>query len=40
MSLEKKIIEELKRFNEINRYVLNEQPAPGDETTPADPAAD
>lgn len=25
MSLDKKIIEELKRFNQINRYVLNEQ---------------
>ena len=40
MSLEKKIIEELKRFNEINRYVLNEQPAPEGEEVPADPAAD
>jgi hypothetical protein len=30
MSLEKKIIEELKRFNEINRYVIKEQPAPED----------
>jgi hypothetical protein len=26
MSLDKKIIEELKRFNQINKYVLNEQP--------------
>jgi hypothetical protein len=30
MSLEKKIIEELKRFNEINKYIIKEQPAPED----------
>jgi len=37
MSLDKKIIEELRRFNQINKYVLNEQgvpPPPGE-----DPAA-
>ena len=28
MSLDKKILEELKRFNQINSYVLNEQPEP------------
>lgn len=37
MSLDKKIIEELKRFNQINSYVINEQ-APMD-VPPADPAA-
>jgi hypothetical protein len=36
MSLDRKIIEELKRFNQINRYVLNEQPEP---PAPVDPAA-
>jgi hypothetical protein len=35
MNLEKKILEELKRFNQINRYVLNEQdPAAGDVPPP------
>jgi hypothetical protein len=28
MSLDRKILEELKRFNQINTYILNEQPAP------------
>jgi len=38
MNLDKKIIEELKRFNDINRYIINEQdPAAGG--APADPAA-
>jgi hypothetical protein len=37
MSLDKKIIEELKRFNQINSYVINEQ-VPID-VPPADPAA-
>jgi hypothetical protein len=37
MSLDKKIIEELKRFNQINTYVINEQ-APMD-VPPVDPAA-
>ena len=37
MSLDRKIIEELKRFNQINRYILNEQPAPP--PPPIDPAA-
>ena len=32
MSLDKKILEELKRFNQINKYVLNEQEPP-----PAEP---
>ncbi len=36
MSLDRKIIEELKRFNQINRYILNEQPEP---PAPVDPAA-
>ena len=49
MSLERKILEELKRFNQINSYILNEQPAPpappvedlGAEAPPADaPPAD
>ena len=31
MNIEKKILEELKRFNQITSYVLNEQPAPGDD---------
>ena len=39
MSLDRKIIEELKRFNQINRYILNEQPAPPP-PPPVDPAAD
>ena len=33
MSLDRKILEELKRFNQINTYILNEQPEP-----PAPPA--
>lgn len=37
MSLDRKIIEELKRFNQINRYILNEQPAPP--PPPVDPTA-
>ena len=28
MNIEKKILEELKRFNQINSYILNEQPEP------------
>ena len=36
MSLDRKIIEELKRFNQINAYILNEQPEP---PVPVDPAA-
>ena len=36
MSLDRKILEELKRFNQINTYILNEQPAP---PAPVDPAA-
>lgn len=36
MSLDRKILEELKRFNQINSYILNEQPAP---PAPVDPAA-
>ena len=28
MSIERKILEELKRFNQINSYILNEQPEP------------
>lgn len=36
MSLDRKIIEELKRFNQINTYILNEQPEP---PAPVDPAA-
>ncbi len=44
MSLDRKILEELKRFNQINSYILNEQdvppPTPEDlGTPPADPAA-
>ena len=36
MEIEKKILEELKRFNQINKYILNEQdPA----AAPVDPAA-
>ena len=49
MNVEKKILEELRRFNEINRYIINEQelggetpPPAGDEpglgTTPPPPA--
>ena len=40
MKLEKKILEELKRFNQINSYILNEQPEvpPAPEEVP--PAAD
>jgi len=40
MSLDKKILEELRRINQINKYILKEQ---GDELTgapPADPGAD
>ena len=37
MNLDKKILEELKRFNEINRYVLSEQEP---SALPAPPAAD
>lgn len=41
MSIEKQILEELKRFNQINTYILNEQPeeAPVEDLPPADPAA-
>ncbi len=39
MNLDKRIIEELKRFNDINRYVINEQD-PATATPPADPAAE
>jgi hypothetical protein len=39
MSLDKKILEELKRFNQINNYIINEQidapPAPEGEVAPA-----
>lgn len=35
MSLERKILEELRRFNQINSYILREQPE-----APVDPAAD
>ena len=39
MSLDKKILEELKRFNQINNYIINEQidapPAPEGEVPPA-----
>ena len=38
MSLDRKILEELKRFNQINSYILREQDAPP--PPPADPAAD
>jgi len=37
MSLDRKILEELKRFNQINSYILREQDAPP--PPPADPAA-
>jgi hypothetical protein len=37
MSLDRKILEELKRFNQINSYILREQDVP---PPPADPAAD
>ena len=37
MSLDRKILEELKRFNQINTYILNEQPVPP--PPPVDPAA-
>ena len=37
MSLDKKIIEELKRFNEINKYVLNEQGVPPPPDVATDP---
>jgi len=47
MSLDKKILEELKRFNQINKYILNEQepapelPAPDmGAIPPAEPAAE
>ena len=36
MSLERKILEELKRFNQINSYILNEQPAPPAPPAPAE----
>lgn len=41
MSIEKQILEELKRFNQINTYILNEQPeaAPVEDLPAADPAA-
>lgn len=41
MSIEKQILEELKRFNQINTYILNEQPeaAPVEDLPPAEPAA-
>lgn len=41
MSIEKQILEELKRFNQINTYILNEQPeeAPVEDLPPTDPAA-
>lgn len=39
MSLERKILEELKRFNQINSYILREQPEPpaGEDIPPAPP---
>ena len=39
MSLDRKILEELKRFNQINTYILNEQPEPPAPPAPVDPAA-
>jgi hypothetical protein len=42
MNIERKILEELKRFNQINSYVLNEQPEPelgGDAGAPPPPPA-
>ena len=43
MSVDKKILEEIKRFNNINRYITEQElpPAPTDPlgTPPADPAA-
>lgn len=48
MNIEKQILEELKRFNQINSYILNEQPEevpvddvppPADPAAPADPTA-
>lgn len=41
MSIEKQILEELKRFNQINTYILNEQPeeTPVEDLPPTDPAA-
>jgi hypothetical protein len=39
MSLDRKIIEELKRFNQINTYILNEQPEPPAPPAPVDLAA-
>jgi len=41
MSIEKQILEELKRFNQINTYILNEQPeaAPVEDLPATDPAA-
>jgi hypothetical protein len=42
MNIEKKILEELKRFNQINSYILNEQaevPAPEGDVPPAPDAA-
>ena len=39
MSLDRKILEELKRFNQINSYILNEQPEPPAPPAPVDPAA-
>ena len=42
MNIERKILEELKRFNQINSYVLNEQPEPelGGAPPPPPPAPD
>ena len=43
MNIERKILEELKRFNQINSYVLNEQPEPelgGDAGAPPPPPPD
>ena len=37
MGLDKKIIEELRRFNDINRYVLNEQEPPAGDVPPPPP---
>lgn len=40
MSVEKKILEELKRFNQINSYLIKEQPEPTDSAVPPPPPAD
>jgi hypothetical protein len=44
MSVDKKILEELKRFNQINRYILNEQdpaaPPPGGDPAAPPPGGD